>query len=64
MTGSKTRLLAALALCGAATFAQAQAPIVGRLRDGLAKAEAAVDDGRALAKLDAWVAASQELAAR
>ena len=27
MTGSKTRLLAALALCGAATFAQAQAPI-------------------------------------
>ena len=27
MTGRKTRLLAALALCGAATFAQAQAPI-------------------------------------
>jgi len=36
---------------------------VQRLRDALAKAEAAVDDGSALAKLDAWVAASQELAA-
>lgn len=43
--------------------AQAQVPIVERLRAALALAEAAVDDGRAIAKLDAWVAASKELAA-
>ena len=43
--------------------AQAQLPIVERLRAALILAEAAIDEGRAVAKLDAWVAASQELAA-
>ncbi len=43
--------------------AQAQVPILERLRAGLAKASAAIDDGRALAKLDEWVAVSRELAA-
>jgi anthranilate phosphoribosyltransferase len=42
---------------------QVQLPILDRLRDGFARAAAAVDDGRALAKLDEWVAVSRELAA-
>lgn len=42
--------------------AQAQIPIVERLRDAHTRAAAAVDDGRAAAKLDEWVSVSQELA--
>ncbi|WP_460794946.1 anthranilate phosphoribosyltransferase [Microbacterium sp. GXF0217] len=42
--------------------AQVQRPILDRLRDGYAAAAAAVDDGRASAKLDAWVSVSRELA--
>ncbi|MDQ4212993.1 anthranilate phosphoribosyltransferase [Microbacterium capsulatum] len=42
---------------------QAQIPIVERLREGLRRAGDAVDDGRAAAKLEQWVSASQELAA-
>ena len=42
--------------------AQVQRPILDRLRDGYAKAAAAVDDGRAAAKLDEWVSVSRELA--
>jgi anthranilate phosphoribosyltransferase len=42
--------------------AQVQRPILDRLRDGFAKAAAAVDDGRAAAKLDEWVSVSRELA--
>jgi len=41
---------------------QAQRPILGRLREGYERASAAVDDGRALAKLDEWVAVTRELA--
>lgn len=41
---------------------QVQRPILERLREGLGKAKAAVDDGRALAKLDEWLAVSRELA--
>lgn len=40
-----------------------QVPIVERLRDGYARAAAAVDDGRAAAKLDEWVQATREPAA-
>src|SRR5690606_20551179 len=36
--------------------AQVQRPIVERLADAVARAGAAVDDGRALAKLDEWIA--------
>ncbi len=42
---------------------QVQRPILERLRDGLARASAAVDDGSALAKLDQWIGVSRELAA-
>ncbi|GAA5152103.1 anthranilate phosphoribosyltransferase [Microbacterium pseudoresistens] len=42
---------------------QAQRPIVERLADAYARAQAVVDDGSAAAKLDDWVAVSQELAA-
>ncbi|TFV82460.1 anthranilate phosphoribosyltransferase [Microbacterium sp. dk485] len=42
--------------------AQAQQPIVERLAQARDEAAAAIDDGRAAAKLDAWVAATQELA--
>ncbi|WP_292791342.1 MULTISPECIES: anthranilate phosphoribosyltransferase [unclassified Microbacterium] len=41
---------------------QVQRPILERLRDGLARASAAVDDGSALAKLDQWIGVSRELA--
>lgn len=41
---------------------QVQRPILDRLREALARATAAVDDGRAAAKLDEWVAVSRELA--
>lgn len=41
---------------------QAQRAIVERLADAYARAAAAIDDGRASAKLDEWVAVSQELA--
>lgn len=41
---------------------QATRPILDRLRDGYDRAEAAVDDGTAAAKLDAWVSATRELA--
>ena len=41
---------------------QVQRPILDRLRDGFARAAAAVDDGRASAKLDEWVSVSRELA--
>ncbi|MGB4137430.1 MAG: anthranilate phosphoribosyltransferase [Microbacterium sp.] len=43
--------------------AQVQIPIVERLRDAHGRAAAAVDDGRAIAKLDEWVRATRELAA-
>ena len=42
---------------------QVQRPILERLREALARASAAVDDGRALAKLDEWIGVSRELAA-
>ncbi|MFE7196624.1 anthranilate phosphoribosyltransferase [Microbacterium oxydans] len=42
---------------------QVQRPILERLREGYDKAAAAVDDGRALAKLDQWISVSRELAA-
>ena len=42
---------------------QVQRPILERLREGYDKASAAVDDGRALAKLDQWISVSRELAA-
>ncbi|MCS3843934.1 MULTISPECIES: anthranilate phosphoribosyltransferase [unclassified Microbacterium] len=41
---------------------QVQRPILDRLRDGYARAEAAIDDGSAAAKLEAWVDATRELA--
>lgn len=41
---------------------EVQRPILDRLRDGYGRAEAAIDDGTAAAKLDAWVAATRELA--
>lgn len=41
---------------------QVQYPILERLRSGFDRAAAAVDDGRASAKLDAWIGASRELA--
>jgi anthranilate phosphoribosyltransferase len=41
---------------------QVQRPILERLREGYDKASAAVDDGRALAKLDQWISVSRELA--
>ena len=40
-----------------------QVPIVERLRDAYARASAAVDDGRAQAKLDEWVRVTQESSA-
>lgn len=40
----------------------AQRPIVERLAEGYRRAEAAVDDGRAVAKLDEWISVSRELA--
>ena len=41
---------------------QAQRPIVERLAEAYGRAAAAVDDGRAAAKLEQWVAVSRELA--
>lgn len=41
---------------------QAQRPIVERLAEAYAAAAAAVDDGRAAAKLEQWIAVSRELA--
>lgn len=41
---------------------QVQRPILERLREGHEKASAALDDGRALAKLDEWIGVSRELA--
>lgn len=41
---------------------QVQRPILERLREGLARATAAVDDGRAAAKLEQWIGVSRELA--
>ncbi|MGW8483450.1 anthranilate phosphoribosyltransferase [Microbacterium sp. NPDC055903] len=41
---------------------QAQTPILERLRVAMDAAAAAIDDGRAAAKLDEWVAVSRELA--
>lgn len=40
---------------------QVQRPILERLADAYARAAAAVDDGRASAKLDEWISVSQEL---
>ncbi|WP_047524046.1 anthranilate phosphoribosyltransferase [Microbacterium sp. ZOR0019] len=40
---------------------QVQRPILERLREGYEKASAAIDDGRALAKLDQWIGVSREL---
>lgn len=37
-----------------------QQPMVERLRDGYERAEKAIDDGRALAKLDTWIRATHE----
>ncbi|UNK72150.1 anthranilate phosphoribosyltransferase [Microbacterium sp. H1-D42] len=37
-----------------------QVPIVERLRDGYARAAAAVDDGRAAAKLEEWITVTRE----
>lgn len=42
--------------------AQVQRPILERLAEAMSDAAAAVDDGRALAKLDQWVATTRELA--
>ncbi|MCK2037144.1 anthranilate phosphoribosyltransferase [Microbacterium sp. SSW1-49] len=42
---------------------QVQVPILERLREGYDRATAAVDDGRAAAKLDQWISVSRELAA-
>ncbi|MGC0371091.1 anthranilate phosphoribosyltransferase [Microbacterium sp. SLBN-111] len=41
---------------------EVQRPILERLAEAMSDAAAAVDDGRALAKLDDWVAATQDLA--
>ena len=41
---------------------QVQRPILERLREGYERAAAAVDDGRAIAKLDEWIGVSRELA--
>ena len=41
---------------------QVQVPILERLRAGYLRASAAVDDGRAAAKLDQWISVSRELA--
>ena len=41
---------------------QVQRPILDRLRAGYERSEAAIDDGSAAAKLDAWVSATQDLA--
>ena len=41
---------------------QVQRPILERLREGYERAAAAVDDGRAIAKLDEWISVSRELA--
>ncbi|MGB3374307.1 MAG: anthranilate phosphoribosyltransferase [Microbacterium sp.] len=37
-----------------------QQPMVGRLRDAYERASAAIDDGRAAAKLDDWIGATQD----
>ncbi|KQR38067.1 MULTISPECIES: anthranilate phosphoribosyltransferase [Microbacterium] len=42
--------------------AQVQRPILERLREGYERAATAVDDGRAIAKLDEWISVSRELA--
>jgi anthranilate phosphoribosyltransferase len=42
---------------------QVQYPILERLRSGYERAAAAVDDGRAAAKLEEWIGVSRELAA-
>ncbi|MDQ1083660.1 MULTISPECIES: anthranilate phosphoribosyltransferase [Microbacterium] len=42
--------------------AEVQRPILERLAEAMTDAAAAIDDGRATAKLDAWVHASQDLA--
>ncbi|MGF3055049.1 anthranilate phosphoribosyltransferase [Microbacterium sp. YY-01] len=42
---------------------QTQVPIVERLRHAYARAAEAIDDGRALRRLDEWISVSQELAA-
>jgi hypothetical protein len=39
-----------------------QRPILERLAEAMADAAAAIDDGRASAKLDAWVQTSKDLA--
>ncbi|MBO0979815.1 anthranilate phosphoribosyltransferase [Microbacterium sp. SD291] len=41
---------------------QVQRPILERLSEGYERASAAVDDGRAAAKLDEWIGVSRELA--
>lgn len=41
---------------------EVQRPILDRLREGYECAEAAIDDGSAAAKLDAWVSTTRELA--
>ncbi|KQQ64555.1 anthranilate phosphoribosyltransferase [Microbacterium sp. Leaf320] len=41
---------------------QVQRPILERLREGYERAATAVDDGRAIAKLDEWISVSRELA--
>lgn len=41
---------------------QVQVPILERLREGYGRATAAVDDGRAAAKLEQWISVSRELA--
>ncbi len=41
--------------------AQVQRPILERLRDAYDRAEAAIDDGRATAKLEEWITTAREL---
>jgi anthranilate phosphoribosyltransferase len=41
---------------------QVQRPILDRLREAYLRAAEVVDDGRAAAKLDEWVAVTRELA--
>jgi anthranilate phosphoribosyltransferase len=42
--------------------AQVQRPILERLAEAMADAAAAIDDGRASAKLEAWISTTRELA--
>ncbi|MFF7681174.1 anthranilate phosphoribosyltransferase [Microbacterium sp. NPDC007973] len=67
-TGSVRDIVLLNAAAGLVSFrlfqdaAQVQRPILERLAEAMADAAAAIDDGRASAKLDDWVQASKDLA--